>query len=354
MNKAKYDSVVLVESGIYRVKKNGKVNYVAVCDYGRQPKLDKKTGKMLMKQIKTELTFDTLKEARQARADAVSVRKVGVNTSGITSTKFSDVMVDFKNSERYKDLDESYQSHFNNYINHLIDYFGEMDVAEISTVDMENYYTYQLERGNLDTAKKNKDGTVNKKEGISINTVQKHKTGAKSIWEFMVDAKCYGVTENIVERSRVPKAEIEIDGKTKKVSKIPYYARSLTLAELNYTLNDAIQHEFDRSVAVMIGLAAIGSLRHSEVVGLQVGKVRHDEYMCISQEIWDYSGYDRDFYKEHEQFIMVDTAIMSNKVKFPKGNSPYYCESKTVAGDIRLCNGTEDGSLGTCRKRTDE
>lgn len=318
MNRAKYDSVEQVEAGIYKVTKDKVVKYVAVCDYGRQPKLDRKTGQMLMKQKKTELTFDTLKMARQAKATAVHVRKIGMNTSSISSTKFCDVVEDFKKCQRYNVLDDSYKDHFNNYINHLVDFFGDMDVNEISIIDMENYYAYQMNRGNLASAKKNKDGTISKKEGISINTISKHKTGAKKIWDFMIDAKVYGVTLNVAEKSSVPKVDVMIDGKSKKMSKVPYHARSLTLEELNYTLNDAVQHEFDRSIAVMIGLAAIGTLRHSEVVGLQIGKVRHDDYMNISEDVWEYSGYDKEFYRAHDEFIMIDTAIMTNRVKLPK------------------------------------
>lgn len=292
--------------------------YVAVLYYGRQPRLEKKTGKFVMKQIKTQKRFKTLKEARQAMAEAEMARKVGTNTSGIKSVKFSDMTEDFKGSERYKGLDDNYRKHYDNYINHFVDFFGDTDVRNISVIDMENYYRFQLERGNLITAKKNMDGTVNKKEGITINTVQKHKTAAKRIWEFMIDAGVYGVTENIAEKSNVPKAEIVIDGKIKKVSKIPYHPRSLTLDELNYTLNDAVRHEFDRSIVLMTGLGAIGGLRHSEIAGLQVGKVRHDGLMSISDEIWDMSGYDREYYREHDEFMMVDTAIMDNRVKFPK------------------------------------
>lgn len=318
MNKKKYDSVTSVEPGIYKAVKNNVVRYVAVCDYGRQQKLDKKTGTWKWKQTKTELVFQTLKEARGARAEAVRIREIGANTSGIGSKRFCDVMEAFKKSERYKSLDESYQDYFDNYIRHFVDFFGETEVDKISVVDIENYYAYQMERGNLACAKRNKDGTVSKKEGISINTLAKHRTALKRIWAFMADAKVYGVTWDTVEKSNTPKVEIEIDGKKKKVSRVEFHPRSLTLEELNYTLNDAVQHEFDRSVAVMLGLAAIGSLRHSEVVGLKIGKVRHDEYMDISPEIWDYSGYDMEYYKEHEELLMIDTAVMNNRVKFPK------------------------------------
>lgn len=71
----------------------------------------------------------------------------------------------------------------------------------------------------------------------------------------------------------------------------------------------------------MIGLAAIGSLRHSEVIGLQIGKWKHDEYMEISPEIWDYSCYDKELYQNDSSVIMIDTAIMSNETKFPKYNT---------------------------------
>lgn len=227
-----------------------------------------------------------------------------------------------------------------------------MEVSKISVIDMENYYRFQMERGNLNTAKKNKDGTVNKKEGITINTVQKHKTAAKRIWEFMIDARVYGVTENIAEKSKVPKTEIVIDGKVKKVSKIPYHPRSLTLEELNYTLNDAVQHEFDRSVVLMTGLGAIGGLCHSEVTGLQMGKVLHNELMNISDEIWEMSGYDKALYKEHEEYMMIDTAIMDNKTKFPKsGIVRVAAVPKPIKGNTGLCNGAEKRSAGYCRKR---
>lgn len=136
--------------------------YVAVLDYGRQPRLEKKTGKFVMKQIKTQKRFKTLKEARQAMAEAEMARKVGTNTSGIRSVKFSDMTEDFKGSERYKGLDDNYRKHYDNYINHFVDFFGDTDVRDISVIDMENYYRFQLERGNLVTAKKNMDGTVNK------------------------------------------------------------------------------------------------------------------------------------------------------------------------------------------------
>lgn len=316
MDRKRYDKVVAVESGIYRVAKDGKVKYVAVCDYGRQPRIDRKTGKVAIKPVKTEKTFPTLKEAREARAEAVKARSIGANTSGIRGRKFRDAVEDFKRSGRYREMDKSYQAHFDNHFNHMSDFFGEMEVDKITVIDMENYYEFQLRHGNRMPGRNREGGA--ERQGICVNTLMKHKSSAKALWDFMMEAKVYGVAENVAERSKVPKATIIIDGKAKKVSRVPYNARSLTWDELNYTLNDAVQNEFDRSVAVMIGLGAIGALRHSEIAALQVGKVRHDEYMDISPDIWKYSGFDEKYYREHDELMMIDTAVMENRVKLPK------------------------------------
>lgn len=300
------------------------VKYKAVCDYGRQPKRDKKTGEIMMKQVKTELTFKTLKEAREARAEAVLIRSAGADARVASSKKFCDAVEDYKRSERYKSFSGSYQDHMVNYMNHMVDFFKDMEADKISVVDMEAYYAYQLESGSLNTAKGDKEGEACKKGGITVNTLPKHKTAAKHLWEFMVDAKAYGVVENVAEKSRIPKAVICIDGKKKKVSKVPFHARPLSLDELNYTLNDAIQNEFDRSIAVMAALAAVGSLRHSETVGLKLGKFMHDGLMAVTDSALDYGGFDREYYEKHDSLMLIDTAVMyinsKNVEKLPKGD----------------------------------
>lgn len=157
-----------------------------------------------------------------------------------------------------------------------------------------------------------------------MNTLGKHKCALKKLWQFMIDSKNYGVTENIVPSARLPKVEVSIDGKKKKTSKIEYHPRSLTLDELNYTLNDALQNEFDRSVAVMIALASIGSLRHSETLGLRLGKFMHDEYMAVTDAALKEGGFDRRYYEEHDNLMLIDTAIMhigsEDVEKLPKGD----------------------------------
>ena len=56
----------------------------------------------------------------------------------------------------------------------------------------------------------------------------------------MLYEKVYGVTENVVKYSNIPKETILINGTEKKVSRIPYHARELNLEEFLYTVNDAI------------------------------------------------------------------------------------------------------------------
>lgn len=331
MNKAMYDEVELVETGIYRVKKDNKTFWVACLDRGWKLKPDKKTGMMIPKQDKTEKKCLTLKQARQARREAEEERerfKKEAKTGGAEEkvrekgATFKEGAEDFMKSLRFQEESTSYQLHMKNHFNHMWEYFKGKKVKEITTIDIEGYFMYQKEKGNLPSAKKNRDGTVNKKEGISVNTISKHKTTLKKMWEFMEDSECYGVSKKIVERALLPKVTMIVDGKNLTCSKVPYHARTLTMEEFNYTLNDAIQNEFDRSIAVMIALAGIGGLRSSEVVGLTMGKYSHD-MISIAPEIYDISGYDPEYYKNHPELMMIDTAVVKlggEKVtQLPKG-----------------------------------
>lgn len=59
--------------GIKQRIKDGK--YLVVIDLGRQPKLDKKTGAMVLKQCKTQKAFDTLKEAKAYQGENNKAKK---------------------------------------------------------------------------------------------------------------------------------------------------------------------------------------------------------------------------------------------------------------------------------------
>lgn len=318
----KYAYIDTKNEGIKEVV-SGQGGFLVFLDYGRKQKVDKKTGKLVYKQDKSLKRVDTLKEAKALRRQAEEIRQGTV--AKVPSKVFFDRMVDdYKQSAEWKDSSQSQKDHYENYFRHLCDYFVNIQPKDITKLDIENYFLWQLERGKRSTAKRNKDGSVSKKEGISVNTLGKHKCALKKLWNFMIDSKKYGVTENIVPSARLPKVEISIDGKKKKVSKIQYYPRSLTLDELNYTLNDALQNEFDRSVAVMIALASIGSLRHSETLGLSLGKFLHDEYMAVTDAALKEGGFDRVYYEEHDNLMLIDTAIMhigsEDVEKLPKGD----------------------------------
>lgn len=323
-----YDYVDTPNEGIKRiVSKQG--GYLVFLDYGRVLKIDKKTGKREWKQHKTSKRVETEAEAKKLRREAEDIREgKDVVTHKPKKVTMDEVVEAFKQSERYLDLGDSYQEHYANYLNHILDYFKEFEPAKITVIDIENYYQYQRTRGNLLSSKK-KDGTVNKKmisrtnpKGISVNTLGKHKTAMKNLWEFMIDSREYGVTQNVVLSARVPREILEVDGKTVKVSRVPYRVRSYTIEEMNYTLNDALQNEYDRSIVLMIALAMIGGLRHSEVVGLKVGKYKHDNLMAVSDDSFEYGGFDKNYYQDHTELMMIDEAIMKIRgkevVKLPK------------------------------------
>lgn len=318
----KYEYIDTKYEGIKEVVSH-QGGYLAFLDYGRKQKINKKTGELEYKQDKTTKRVDTIKEAKALRRAAEEIRE-GSMVKIPSKVYFNQMVEDYKQTAEWKDSTQSFKDHHENYFRHICDYFVNIQPKDITKIDIENYFLWQLERGKRPTAKKNKDGSINKKEGISVNTLGKHKCAMKKLWQYMVDSKKYGVTENIVPPARLPKVEITIDGKKKKVSKIQYHPRSLTLEELNYTLNDAVQNEFDRSISVMIALASIGSLRHSETLGLRLGKFLHNEYMAVTKEAMKEGGFDMDYYKRNDNLMLVDTAIIHSGSKdiekLPKGD----------------------------------
>ena len=335
-----YTCVPTKTTGVFKVVEEGKSGYVAVLDYGKRYIIDQKTGKRELKPYRTRKHAQSFEEAVQLRAEADRERynkKRGIVSDVIhhnkCNPKFSDLIEDFKRSQRYLELALSNRVHYDNYMKHMIDYFGDTEPKNITVVDIENYFIYQRDRGNLASAKRNKDGSISKKEGISINTLAKHKSALKRIFQFAVDMKenrVYGLTENIVSRARIPKATIEVGGMQVVVSKIPFNARPLTMEELNYTLNDAIENEFDRSIALSIALASIGSLRHSEVVGLQVGGVAHNkELFSVPDGIFDYGNFDKEYYFSQGNLMMIWRAIMryggEDYLKLPKEERVRIC-----------------------------
>ena len=316
----------------------GRERYVVRCYYGKIEKINKKTG---LKREVNEVTLkvvDTITEARMLMAEVERIRNERKNgiilPQRIVSDKITldDIIDAYKKDVMYTDLTDNYKMHYDNYFRHISDFMGYKEPKKITVADIEQYYDYQLNRGNLSNAKKTKNGDVSKKEtsimnpnGISVNTLSKHKTALKSLWKFMLKKGCYGIEQNIPKYTDIPKVEIEIDGKKIKTRKIQPKQKPLTLEQLNYTLNDAIQNEHDRSVVLLIALGAIGGLRRSEVVALKIGRYYHDERMKLGEEMWALNDFRslRQYYESHNELIMIDEAITHNRVDvlgFPKDN----------------------------------
>ena len=324
--------------GIYKILSH-KGGYLARCNYGRVEKISKKDGTKKLTNEVTLKVVPTMTEAKKLLSEAENIRLQRRDgavpiTQPVLKEKITlrHVVDDFKKDRAYTNLSANYQMHYDNFCRHIIEFMGYREPKTITVVDIEEYYEYLLKRGSLATAKRNKDGSISKKEvtrtnpeGLSVNTISKHKTALKSIWNFMLKKDTYGVEKNVVLYSQIPKVEIVVDGKTIRTSHIHPTQTVLNMEQLNYTLNDAIQNEHDRSVAVMIALGSIAGLRRSETVALKVGRYYHDERMKIGEGMWslnDFAGM-KDYYMEHDELMLIDEAVKHNRVdvlEFPKNN----------------------------------
>ena len=318
-----YEIIDTTNEGIKRiVNKTG--GYLVTLDYGRVMKTNPKTGLKELKQDKTVKVVNTLAEAKSLRAEAEIIRKKrkkygpevsleGHKTDRITMQHAVEM---YKKEGDYRELREAYQRHINNYLNHILDYFQDFEPCKITAIDIENFYHYQLEYGNKDLNKRKRQ------PGVSVNTLTKYKTAMIKVWDYMIISKKFNVTENIVTYTKIPKVTIIIDGMEKKMSRVPHKAKSLSVEQLNVTLNDLAQNEFDRSLLMMVSLASIGGLRRGEIAALELGKYYHDELMEINDEIYDYSGYDKKYYEQNRNLFMISASIErvgnQERKKFPK------------------------------------
>lgn len=326
--------------------------YVARCNYGRTEKIDKKTGTIKAINEVTLKVVKTVSEGKELLHEAEEIRRkkksgnLAPTVSATSKITLDSAIEEFKKDQFYKDLSENYQRHYDNYLKHISDYMGQLNPADVKVSRIEGYYDYQLHRGNMSTAKKNKDGSINKHfvsesnpEGISINTLSKHKTALKNLWKFMIKKECYGVDINYPVLTEIPKVDVEVDGKIIKTRKIAPKRTPLTLDELNYTLNDAIQNEADRSIALLIALGSIGGLRRGEVGALKIGRYYHDHRMQTGEEMWSLNDFQkiRSYYEEHDELILIDESIVHNSkdtLEFPKNGIIRMAGKANVLNDI--------------------
>ena len=145
-----YKCIETSNEGIFKIV-DDKGGYLVRLDYGREMRIDKKTNTYKLKQVKTNKRVDTEREAKQLKREAEEIRlkrKNGETIPIIKKITMKEVVEEFKQSERYKNLGDSYKDHYDNYLRHMLDYFGDFEPGKITTINIEDYYAYQRERGN--------------------------------------------------------------------------------------------------------------------------------------------------------------------------------------------------------------
>lgn len=308
IKKGRYSCVKTKYAGIYKIidPKNG---YLCTLDFGRVPKINKTTHKVELKQCKTNKVAETLQEALDYQKNAEKTRnerKYGLRTPCELTTKnrakVSDVIKEYEKSSRFLDYKKDYQRYQINHLNHFEERCGNYEFKKVNTTDIENYYKYLQEVGNYVIVK---DGE-NQRVGLSLSSIQKHRVTLRQLWDFALDAGVVGVYKNVVDRAQLPKEVIMVGGKAVVTNKIKPKTRSYNLEEVNYTLNDLIQNEKDRNCALLFALGVIGGLRRGEVSALKIGKVFHDERMDVDEELFDYGGYDYEYYRSNPNLMFID------------------------------------------------
>lgn len=227
--------------GIKKRIKDGK--YLVVIDLGRQPRLDKKTGEMVLKQCKTQKVFGTLKEAKAYQGEnnkAKAVQKVSKTAGKVT---FRQAIADY--DKKYsKDWGASYAAQKANQARRMVSYFGDTDVRKIDTLAIEAFFEWCRTPNEIYST------------ALGNNTIQKYKTHLSDLWKFMKKGKIYGVTENVVTDADI--GDIE-----------KYEATIWTIEQVKYMLNYVTHQERDYAAFCLLAIPALAGLRRGELCGLQ-------------------------------------------------------------------------------------
>ena len=322
-----YEYIPTKYEGIKEIVNSSIKGYLVSLDYGKKEVYDADKKCWIKKQNKSVKRVDTISEAKALRIQAEEIRR-GQSVKVVNrKMTLGDAITDYMNTPYFENLSPTYRQSQRNIFKHVTDYFnitGNNKLpSKITIQDIERYFEWQKEQGNRNPVK---NGSKEEKQGVSINTLHKHKTVLKLLFNYMIDNKEYGISQNVVEKASVPKVKIVVDGKEQVMSSIPYFADVLSLEQVIYTLNDAIQNEYDRSIALFIAFAVMGSLRRGEILGLEIGKFYRGKYMSISDKIFQksISCYKKDAYLKNTNVMMIDTAINyvdgKSIKKFPKRN----------------------------------
>ena len=133
-----YKCIETGNEGIFKIV-DGKGGYLVRLDYGREMRMDKKTNTYKLKQVKTNKRVNTEREAKQLKREAEEIRlrrKNGETIPVIKKVTMKEVVEEFKQSKRYKELGDSYKDHYDNYMRHMLDYFGDFEPSKITTINI--------------------------------------------------------------------------------------------------------------------------------------------------------------------------------------------------------------------------
>ncbi|MBR3397041.1 MAG: site-specific integrase [Lachnospiraceae bacterium] len=235
--------------GIKQRISNGK--YVVTLDLGRQWRPNPKTGEMQLKQVKTTRTVSTLKEAKALQGKNNKEKKHKTVTGTTRKVPFSAVLDEYTKYYR-NDWSDSYAMQKSAQAKRMKAFFGNRDVREIDTLDIEKFFKW---------CKEKQPGFPHE---LGENSIQKIKTHLADLWKFMKKNQSkYGVRENVV-----------LDADYGEIEK--YQATILTAEQVNYMLQFAINNEKDYSIFAMIGLPVLTGLRRGEVCGIRWGNIDYD------------------------------------------------------------------------------
>lgn len=218
--------------------------YIVVIDYGRQMRMNPKTGLMEMKQAKTTKIVSTLKEAKALQGENNKVKKGNKVSKVADKIPFNRVLAEY--TAYYKDgWSDSYMMQKQSQAKRMQAFFGNRDVKTIDTLDIEKFYRWCSEVH------------AGFPKPLSNNSIQKLHTHLYDIWKYMKkNPSKYGVRENVV-----------VDAEYGAIEK--FEAQILTAEQVNYMIQYAINNEKDYSIFALIGLPVLAGLRRGELCGIR-------------------------------------------------------------------------------------
>ena len=234
-----------VDTGTPGIKQNVITKkYVVSLDFGRQLRMNKKTGRMEMKQIKTTRTVSTMKEAKAIQGKNNALKKTR-RTTGITRKIAFDQVLD-EYTEYYKSTwSDSYMMQKQSQAKRMKAYFSDRDVRTIDTLDIEKFFAW---------CKESQPGF---EYPLSNNSIQKIRTHLKDFWRYMKkNQNRYGITENVVLDADYGEVQV-------------FKGNILNAEQVNYMLQFAINYEADYSVWSMIGFTVLTGMRRGELCGIK-------------------------------------------------------------------------------------